>query len=50
MFLFMIPVFMYTAIHIIAIFQKLNSNEADGHILRALGGIFALYILLGFTI
>jgi hypothetical protein len=50
MFLLLIPVFIYTAIHILATFTKLRTNEADGHLFRSLGGLFALYLLIGWSI
>ena len=46
MYLFIVPLFMYTAIHIIATLQKAHTNEADGHLFRAAAGICAMYVII----
>jgi len=50
MYLFIIPLFMYTAIHTAATIQKSRSDEADGHLCHALAGLAALYVLLAVSL
>ena len=46
MYLFIIPLFMYTAVHTAAAIQKSHSNEADGHLFHAMIGICAIYVII----
>ena len=46
MYLFIVPLFMYTAIHIVATLQKAHTNEADGHLFRAAAGLCCMYVII----
>jgi len=46
MYLFIVPLFMYTAIHIVATLQTSHTNEADGHLFRAAAGLCCMYVII----